>query len=865
MHIDPVVERLSRATNAVMWDWDFSTNLVHYSSNIMSMLGYDESDLRSDLEWWIERIHPEDREQAEVTLRQAVEQPDREWSIEYRFQRGDGSYAFIRDRGYVLTDDSGRPIRMVGAMNDISARREAELTAREREKQFQSLADSASDFIVRFDRNLRHVFANRAVLEVLGMTKGQYLHHTNEELGFSREQLEQWNEPILRVLETGEPQTLEFDFETDAGLRHLMARLTPEFGEKGQVETVLSIVRDVTDLKAAHAHLAQEKAFIDTAINSLPGIFYLIDQSGHFRRWNDNFRSATQYTDQEIAQIHPTDLFRGEEKQLIRERIAEVFEQGESTAEAHLVARDDSAMPFYFTGRRVMLDGEPHLVGMGVDLSELKQVEQALRESEERYRLLFDANPHPMLVVDCDSRSILAVNTAMTDKYGYARDELLSMTLNNLHKPEDSSWVRATVGVVKEGIDRVGLWQHVLKDGSVIDVEIIAHAITFMGCDAKLVLALDVTERLKAERALKQSNERFSTFMNRCPAAAWIKDEKGRYVYVNRKLCDEYRVASDQVIGLTDFDLLRHEVAEQLIANDQIVFDSDSPIETIETINNPDGTDHVWLVVKFPMRRPEGGRRIGGFAIDITEQKQAEAALREYAEALERSNRELEEFAYVASHDLQEPLRMVASYTQLLGDRYKGKLDSDADEFIQYAVDGAERMQRLVNDLLLYSRVGSRANVPREVAVDDVVDEAIENLMTAIHESGATIQRMPLPTVHADHSQLVQVFQNLLSNSIKFRGDDHPNIAIEASRGENEWIFSVCDNGIGINPQYHDRAFVIFQRLHRRGQYPGTGIGLSVCKRIVERHGGRIWVESSEGNGAAFRFALPVRLKETGQ
>ena len=202
---------------------------------------------------------------------------------------------------------------------------------------------------------------------------------------------------------------------------------------------------------------------------------------------------------------------------------------------------------------------------------------------------------------------------------------------------------------------------------------------------------------------------------------------------------------------------------------------------------------------------------------------------------------------------------MVASYTQLLEKRYKGKLDSDADEFIAYAVDGATRMQALINDLLTYSRVGTKGKDFGSTDCKTVLERTLDNLQRAVEESGAEVTYEPLPTVVADDMQLGQLFQNLIGNAIRFRSKEPPHVHVSAEQNEDKWIFSVRDNGIGIDPEFHERIFIIFQRLHSRGDHPGTGIGLAVCKKIVERHGGRIWVESSPEKGSTFYFTIPLR------
>ena len=262
-----------------------------------------------------------------------------------------------------------------------------------------------------------------------------------------------------------------------------------------------------------------------------------------------------------------------------------------------------------------------------------------------------------------------------------------------------------------------------------------------------------------------------------------------------------------------------------------------------------DGTEIPVEIGLNPIETDDGAFVLAS-VVEIGERKQAEEELR-------RSNEELERFAYVASHDLQEPLRTVASYVQLLSRRYRDKLDADAVDFIDFAVGGVRRMQHLIEDLLAFSRVGTRgaALVPTEMSA--VLQSVLDSLHAAIDESRAAVTFDPLPAVLADASQLAQLLTNLLGNALKFRGADPPRVHVSAERAGRMWTIAVQDNGIGIAPEYFDRIFVIFQRLHSRDEYEGTGVGLAICKKIVERHGGRIWVESTPDQGARFVFTLP--------
>jgi PAS domain S-box-containing protein len=341
----------------------------------------------------------------------------------------------------------------------------------------------------------------------------------------------------------------------------------------------------------------------------------------------------------------------------------------------------------------------------------------------------------------------------------------------------------------------------------------------------------------------------------------FVKDLEGRYLLMNPAGASYLDRPLDQIVGRTDEDLYSPDLAARIRETDRDVSDT-GQIHVYETTDVIASSRRIFLTTKGPFR-DGSGRLVGVFGIsrDITERKRLEDTLAERAEELERSNKELEQFAYVASHDLQEPLRIVAGYAELLARRYRGSLDQDADEFIGYMVDGVGRMQRLINDLLHYSRVGTKGKEPVPTDLDRVLDEALGNLGPKIEEAEAEVTADRLPTVPADEGQLVQLFQNLIGNAVKFHGDQPPRVHVGVERRNGEWELSVADNGIGIDADYRDQIFEIFQRLHARDEFEGTGIGLAICRKIVDRHGGRIWVESTPGRGSTFRFTIPAEDK----
>jgi PAS domain S-box-containing protein len=384
-------------------------------------------------------------------------------------------------------------------------------------------------------------------------------------------------------------------------------------------------------------------------------------------------------------------------------------------------------------------------------------------------------------------------------------------------------------------------------------------------------LEMQNEELKRAQEALEESRDKYLDLYDFAPVGYFTLTRTGHVAEVN--------LAGAAMLGVGRPNLVRLGLGRFVDPEDIERWDrhlagvlGSADKQTCElTLRRQDGSTFYARLdsVRLDRPAPEAGDDAPGPAIrvamtDLSDRKRAEQ-LRHATALLERSNKDLEQFAFVASHDLQEPLRQVISFTKLLRDKYKGKLDARADEYIEYAVAGAQRMSTLIRDLLAYARVDTRVKPDRAASCQDALDASLANLETAIAETGARVTHDPLPAVVADKTRLVQLFQNLVGNALKFRRRDvPPRIHVGAKPDGGQWVLSVRDNGIGISADQFERVFGVFQRLHTRDEYPGTGIGLAICRKIVERHGGRIWVESTVGEGTTFSFTLPASAGDGG-
>jgi len=494
-------------------------------------------------------------------------------------------------------------------------------------------------------------------------------------------------------------------------------------------------------------------------------------------------------------------------------------------------------------------------LGIGQDISDRKQAEKELRDLTNALQNAVEGISR----LDIDGR-YMKVNRAYAHKCGYEPEEMLGMKWPLTVHPSDVEMM-------------ISAYQEMLISGQ---VEVEARGVRKNGsffykqltmvkaCDAQGIFnghhcfMKDITERKLTETALQESEFKYRQIVELAEEGIWVIDSNALTTYVNHAMARMLGYSELEMFGRSMFDFMDEQQKPQALDNFERRKQGIGEQHEFK-FKSKDGKD-IWTDMSTsPVMDSEGNlRSCCALVYNITARKEAEQQMLQLTEDLKRSNEELEQFAYVASHDLQEPLRAITSYTQLLAQRYQGNLDDRADKYINYIVDGATRMQQLINDLLAYSRLGTRGQEFEPADCKAAVQQSLCNLQIAIAEKKAVITCDAMPTVMADEFQLVQLFQNLIANSIKFCRQDIPLIHIAACRLESEWVLSVRDNGIGIDPEYADRIFIIFQRLHSRRQYSGTGIGLAMCKRIVERHGGRIWVESQEGKGATFYFTIPI-------
>ena len=520
------------------------------------------------------------------------------------------------------------------------------------------------------------------------------------------------------------------------------------------------------------------------------------------------------------------------------------------------------------------------------DITKLKNTERNLKESEERYHQIFYNNHTSMLLIDPNNGDIIDANPAATNFYGYNFDELVKMKISDINVSDGDLVVDEMQKAVSEQKNHF-IFKHRLSNGEIRDVDVYSGLINQKGKEFLYSIVHDITVQKKAEIALRESEQLFRLIFDQSPLGSIIVSLDYGPLRVNDALSRMLGYSKEELLSMRfpeythpddlDADLEQRKLLisrsidnfvlekRYIHKNGEIVWGNlyvsavkdqkDKLISLLAMVEDITKRKDMEALVN---KRTNNLERINKILnVEIGDNEKAEIKLHNLIEKLKNSNKELEQFAYVSSHDLREPLRMITSFLQLLQKRYSADLDEDANDFINYAVDGAKRMDMVINDLLEYSRIGSEKREFKYLQSEKILETVLINLKPLIDDTNAIITHDPLPRIYANDQQMNQLFQNLIGNAIKYRSKVTPKIHLSADKHDKEYLFSIKDNGIGIDPKHLERIFAMFQRLHTHEEYDGTGIGLAISQKIVQQHRGKIWAKSEPGKGTTFYFTIP--------
>ncbi|MFC2049676.1 PAS domain S-box protein [Chloroflexota bacterium] len=746
-------------------------------------------------------------------------------------------------------------------LNNIERERQIQETLRRSELEKTTILATMPELVVYQDLEHRVVWANKAAGESVGLAPedlvGRYCYEV-----WQQRSLPCVNCPLVPARETGKPQ--ENEASSPDG-RFWLVRGYPVTDHDGVVRGVIEVTHDITERKKAEEILRRNEERFRLLYEGAPLAYQSLDAGGCFIDVNQAWLNTMGYSREEVIGKRFSDFLAPHELEAYKKRFPEFKAGGEVQVDVEVVRKNCSHAIMAIIGK-IGYDAHGHFKQTHcilIDITERKQTEERILVANERLEYLMSSSS--VVIYSAEAHGNYAgtfISGNVAQLTGYESREFTEdpkFWYNRIH-PDDREPVATEIPKIFEKDLHSYEYRFRCKDGDYIwlrdEMKLIRDE---KGNPVEIIgVWSDITERKKAERELQEEHRKLQEAQALGRIGNWEYDVDSQTVTWSDETYVLYEhdpafgppsieeeakyYSADQARALRDY------AARSIENGEEFKYDLDAIL--------PSGKRTAFAASMRPIKN-ESGRviRLFGTVQDITERKRAEEELNNAMEELRRSNAELERFAYVASHDLQEPLRMVSSYMQLLERRYKDKLDADANDFIDFALGGAERMHELLNNLLVYSRVGTKTKPFKRTDMEAVLQATLDNLQVAIKESKAKVSHDPLPTVMADEGQMVQVLQNLIGNAVKFRGEKQPLIHVSAEQRDSEWVFSVKDNGIGIEPQYFDRIFLIFQRLHRE-EYPGTGAGLAIAKKIIERHGGRMWIESQPGKGSTFYFSI---------
>jgi PAS domain S-box-containing protein len=783
------------------------------------------------------------------------------FDMEFPLRGADGIFRPFLTRVLPLKDAAGNVLQWFGTNTDVTERKRVEMALREIEanskvtevleaerQQFLDMLETLPILICMMTPDYHVAFVNRNYRERFGDSVGRYCYEYR--FGFTNqcEFCESY-----KVLATGKPHHWEYNGMDGRVIDTYDFPFTDVDGSL----MILKMGIDITEHKKAEEDIRLMNIYNRSLIEASLDPLVTIGHDGKITDVNTSTELVTGYSRNELIGTDFTNYFTEPVK--AKKGYQEVFREGfVSDYALEIQHKSGSTTPVLYNAS-VYMDEYDEVTGVFAAARDITMLQKAGEKIQALANVVESSND--AIITESLDGIIESWNIGAKKIYGYSAEEILGKDASLLEPDDLKGEIKQLIEKIKQE-EKIHHYEtlRLKKDGTVINVSITLSPI--FDSSGKFVaiscIGRDITEGKEAEEKLRKSEKKYRNIVETANEGILIIDDEALVTYANKKLTDMLGYSLEEGIGKPIWSFVSEESKDVVKLNLEKSRQGINDSYEFKLIKK--GGSSAWVHLSYKAFFNKDGKFVGSLSMltDITERKKAEETLKLKLEELAISNAELEQFAYVSSHDLQEPLRMITSYLQLLQRRYQGQLDNKADKYIHFAVDGASRMQNLIQALLELSRVSRISKEPKTINCNLILSQTLSNLKLMIKDNKATISYDTLPEVMADSTQLGQVFQNLIFNGIKFHSEEAPKIHISAEKKASEWVFSVQDNGIGIDPQYSGKIFEIFKRLHSRDEYSGIGIGLSICKKIVEGHGGRIWVESELGKGSVFYFTLPV-------
>ncbi len=845
----------------------------------------EEFNMLSDQEL-IDMIYEEDRDKVFSFYREWTAQGNKGTQhIDYRIVNRFKKVVWLDTYLYADFDSNGELKSINQICIDVTEQRRAQAAIRESESRFRTLIENSSDMIAMMDRKATLLYASPSTTRILGYELDEYVG--KDAFSFLHpDDKDKINEMFSNLLKNhGVTINTQYRARHKDGRWLWIEASGTNLLHEPTIGAVVLNYRDITERKRAEEEILLQKSYFQQLFENSPEAIVILDNADRVVNINSGFEKMFQHALDEVKSKNINQLLVPENLSEQASQMSLFVLKGEVIHKETVRKRKDGSLVDVSILAYPITLGNDQIGVYGIynDITERKETEKALRNSEERYKVFVQQSSEGILrfeflepipvklshteqVKHAFKYGFLAeCNDIVARMYGYkSTDEIAGMRLSEFLPESESINTEYLLKFIESGY-RLTDFETLIIDKNGTKKFLVNNLVGIVE-DDRVIRAWgtqkDVTASKLANEELRKIQFRLATLLGNLPDVV-LYETGGSNEFVSENVIDLLGYSSGKFVSNPEFfkSIIHPGDFKVVEAKIQAWNSSGNPgiLNTEYRCRRADGT-YIWLedhkvAVKGGSSEPDS---MAGVLIDVTDHKSTEEKLKQLAEKLSVSNKELEQFAYVASHDLQEPLRMVASYIQLLQRRYKGQLSGDADEYIGFAVDGVIRMKTLINDLLVYSRVNTQEFPAEPTDCNKIVEQVKTNLKAAILESNANIVYDNLPTINASPLQLTQLLQNLVSNAIKFRRDEPPRVEITAKRSGDEWLFSVSDNGIGIEEDFIERVFIIFQRLHNFNEYPGTGIGLAICKKIVEKLGGHIWVESVIGKGSTFNFTIPI-------